>query len=447
LFEVLGRRVAGPGRAILEAAERTPPHRERHADLLRALAITAVVTGHWLATVVTYADGRFGGGSVLETVPWTRALSWLFQVMPVFFFVGGYANAASLSAYRDRGGTAAGWLLGRTDRLVRPTTAFFAAIAVAAVAALALGVPADAVNTAVWLAAIPLWFLAAYFTVVLLTPVMLVLHRRAGLVVPVALVVLVGLGDLARLGFGLPQAALGNFVFAWLAVHQLGIAWREGALPARPRVALPLAAGGLAALVALTVAGPYPVSMVTVPGEEVQNTSPPTLALLALAAVQVGLALALRDAGERWLRRLRPWTVVVAVNSLIMTFFLWHMTAVVIAAVVLYPTGVMPQPPPGSAAWLLLRVPWVAVLAVVLAALVAVFGGVERRAGPRPSPGGIALTWRAAAVAGTAAVVAGLVLVALNGPGGRTPADLPIAGLVCYAAGAALLRTARRRGP
>jgi hypothetical protein len=67
--------------------------------------------------------------------PWTRLLSWLFRVMAVFFLVGGYANAASLTSHRCRGGTATTWLVARTNRL-RPTTAFIVTLASGALCAL-----------------------------------------------------------------------------------------------------------------------------------------------------------------------------------------------------------------------------------------------------------------------------------------------------------------------
>lgn len=243
MCEVLLRRPRAAVRAIRLTAERTPPHRDRHLDLLRAVAIAAVVLGHWLAVVVTY-HGGFGGDTVLAVLPWARPLTWAFQVMPVFFLVGGFVNAASLDSYRRRGGTATGWLLGRTDRLIRPTTALLLTLSAAALLALLLGVGEGTVATAVWLAVMPLWFLVAYLAVVLLTPVMLALHRRAGLAVPVVLAALVGLGDAVRIRSGPPLLGQAGFLFAWLAIHQLGIAWREGALPTRRTVALPMAAGG-----------------------------------------------------------------------------------------------------------------------------------------------------------------------------------------------------------
>ncbi|WP_220040096.1 acyltransferase family protein [Nonomuraea aridisoli] len=431
--------MAGALGQVRRLAEETPARRDRHVDLLRAIAIGAVVIGHWLAVHVTY-DGGLTGGNALDLVSWAVPLTWLFQVMPVFFLVGGYANAASLASHRARGGDSAAWALRRTDRLLRPTTTLLAVLTAAALSARALGAGADLVGIGVWMAAIPLWFLVAYLAVVVLTPMTHALHRRHGLAVPVVLTVLVGLGDAARLLDWAPAVGEANFLLAWLAVHQLGFAWQDGRLPARPRVGWSLAAVGLAVLVLLTVLGPYPLGMVG------QNTSPPTLALLALALTQTGLALASHGPASRWLRRLRPWTVVVGINSVIMTLFLWHMTAAVLGALVLYPTGVLPDPPAGTPLWLVLRLPWLAALAVILLVLVAVFGPVERRSGPSPAAGARAGTAAGLLTcAGMAAVLGGILAIAIAGPGDHGLTGMPPAALAGYFAGAATLRLTRAR--
>jgi len=255
----------------------------------------------------------------------------------------------------------------------------------------------------------------------------------------------VGLGDVARLGLQIPYLGQANYLFAWLAVHQLGFAWQDGRLPERRGIVLPLTLAGLVALVLLTVLGPYPVSMVGMTGQEIQNTAPPTLALLALATVQTGLALLLHAPVRRWLGRPGPWTAVVTVNSVIMTLFLWHLTAAVLGVLVLYPTGLLPQPSPGSPAWLALRIPWIIVLAMILTVLVAVFGGIERRRGPRPGPGDATGVLPAVlTLTGVAGVLAGLLGIALA-ERGQGPATLPTPALAAYFAGAAVLRFARRQ--
>ena len=47
----------------------------------------------------------------------------------------------------------------------------------------------------------------------------------------------------------------------------------------------------------------------------------------------------LRPLVTRWLQHRRPWTFTIAVNSVIMTLFLWHMTAYLLAVLLMWPLG------------------------------------------------------------------------------------------------------------
>lgn len=86
-------------------------------------------------------------------------------------------------------------------------------------------------------------------------------------------------------------------------------------------------------------------------------------------------------------RRLVALAAVSRANGAAMTVYLWHMAPVVVASVILYPTGLLPQPVIGSGAWWGLRAVWVVVLAGLFAPLVAALGPLERRRGrPRAVP-------------------------------------------------------------
>ena len=60
----------------------------------------------------------------------------------------------------------------------------------------------------------------------------------------------------------------------------------------------------MAALALLVGLGPFPIDMVGA-GEKVVNTTPPTIAVLAFAAAQIGLVLAAAPAVSRLLQRPR----------------------------------------------------------------------------------------------------------------------------------------------
>lgn len=423
---------------IRDNAARTPPQRERHVDLVRAVSITLVVVGHWLVISISH-DNDLDGVNALAEIGWFHPLTWLFQVIPLFFFVGGYSNAASLAAHRRHGGDAWSWIAQRFDRVVRPTSALLALLVAGVVAALIVGVSSEDVSAAMWLGTVPLWFVLAYLAVSALVPVMWRVHRRMGWWAPASLLGVIAVADLVGLGAGGEAVRQVNYLVVFLAFHQLGIMWRDGGLTASIPTGLTIAAVAAVAAIGLVVVGPYPVSMVDVPSDELQNASPPTLAFLAVGIAQVGIVLAVRDPVDRWLHRPLPWKVVVAVNAVILTVFLWHMAAAVLAALVLHVLVPLPTAPIGTVEWFVLRLPWMATCLVALAVLVAPMSSVERAA-VGTDPGRIERrSVRFGLVVSSAAVLTGMLGIAAAGPEDPARVGVPAWSLGIFAAGAVVL--------
>jgi hypothetical protein len=390
-------------------AVQTPRSRNRYADFLRAVSIMAVAIGHWLVTAPWVAGGEFHVDTMLNHGEWTHWLSWAFQVMPVFFLVGGYANGISWRSALRSGKPYHDWLLSRLHRLLSPLLPLLATWAALAAVAAWLGLPFQSVQAISRMALIPLWFLAVYLVVILLVPVTLGAWRRYGPWSFWALVSAAALNDVLVLGLGIGAAGWLNYAFVWLAVFQLGYAWLDGHLR-HPSRNLFWAAVAAIALIMLVTQGPYPVSMVGVPGQEVTNTQPPKITVLALAVVQCGLLLSIESPMRRWLERQRPWRATMLVNSRIMTTFLWHVTAaILVIALAFLLGGIGLSAVPGSAGWWLMRPAWLGVFAIALAALVVIFGRFERgREAGRPIP-----AWRP--VAGTVMACIGLSMLADSG--------------------------------
>jgi len=386
--------------------------RDRYVDLLRIISIAAVVVGHCIIAVVTFREGRFEGRNLLALSPASQILTWFLQVMPVFFVVGGFSNASSWAQAQRRHDGYAAWLYGRASRLLRPTTVFVGVWVVAAALVQAAGLGGPNLDLVTSLVAVPLWFLAAYLGVVALAPMMLAAHRRAGLLVPVLLLAGIVAADVAKYAFGLTAVAYINYLLVWLLAQQLGVIWHAGKLD-HPVTAWAVAVGGLGALIALTGLGPYPFSMVAVPGSAASNTSPPTVALAALLVYQTGLALLGRRPLTRWLERPNVWAKVVSANTIAMTVYLWHLTAVVIAGAILMPVG-FPQPVPGTTVFWLFRVLWIAAVALVIVPMVWLFGRFERPAKVKVRSR-VGFAGLAAAVLGVVAVCFGLLRLVLGG--------------------------------
>ncbi|MCQ0000862.1 acyltransferase family protein [Streptomyces sudanensis] len=355
-----------------DLAAATPATRDRYVDLLRVASLAVVVLGHWLMAAVA-ADGSVG--NVLAVVPALQVLTWGLQVMPVFFFVGGFAHALS---YRSRPGYAA-FVRGRVRRLLRPTALFAVLWGAVALVVQLLGGGGGLTGTALRLVTQPLWFVGIYLAMVAFAPPLLRLHRRWGWGAFAVLAGGAAAVDLLRFAGGVPYVAFLNFALVWLAVHQLGFLRADGRL----RAPWALASTGLAGAVALVALGPYPLSMVGMPGEEVSNMAPPTLALLCHGMWLVGAVELLRGPGARLAARARVWRVVVAANGVAMTAFLWHLTAMLGVYGAMLALGVT-LPEPASGAWWAHLPVRVALAAAVTALLVGVFRYAER---PARAPG------------------------------------------------------------
>jgi fucose 4-O-acetylase-like acetyltransferase len=373
------RRRGGRLRALADA---TPAGRDRYVDFLRVVSIVTVVLGHWTITAVGRSAGGLTAGNVLSTTPWLWLATWVLQVMPVFFFVGGFSNMVSWQALERRGGGYVEYLSGRMARLLRPVLAFVAVWLVLPLALGRLGLPGEQVGLIGKVMGQPLWFLGVYLLAVALAPAMVRLHRRFRLWVPATLAVAAAAVDALRLAAGVQDIGYLNLLVVWALVQQVGFFYADGTLTRLSRRALAgLGAAGLAGLVVLTGTGMYPPSMVGLPGEE-SNMSPPTVCIVALTVWQVVLVMLLRRRVSAWLARRGPWTAVIAVGSMAMTLYLWHLTAMVaLYGLVLAVDG--PLPAPGTGWWWATRPPWLALLAAVLVPMALVLSRFER-AGPAP---------------------------------------------------------------
>ncbi|MDZ4306821.1 acyltransferase [Allopontixanthobacter sp.] len=421
-------------------AEMAPPDRNRYVDFLRALSILAVVIGHWLVAAPYIENGAVQGGHLLGILPWTQWLTWGFQVMPLFFLVGGFSNGVSWLANRRQSSTYAHWFTSRFRRLIYPVLPLFLIWTMIAAFGTAMGVERQIVALAAQLALIPVWFLSVYIMVTAAVPLTHAAWKRWGLGSFFALVAGAVAVDVATLQFDVPHIKFANFAFVWLAVHQLGYAWGEGYF-ARPARALAWGLAGLALLLALVFIGPYPVAMIGVPGEAITNSMPPTLALLALGITQTGFALALEPQARRMLDNIRIWTAVVLINGMIMTIYLWHLTAFVLVMVAAYLLGgVGLEVAPGSGAWWLARPVWFALYIAVTLPLVMAFARFEQaKENPAAAAKGDVPHWRLGV--GLALACAGLAstaVLSIASPLGVTGVRLWIVALPFI--GAALVR-------
>ncbi|HEY6566867.1 MAG TPA: acyltransferase [Actinomycetota bacterium] len=394
---------------VQDLVDRTPESRDRVVDLLRAVSILAVVFGHWFIGIIWWQGGIIRTTSAVGVTSYLWLGTWLLQVMPIFFFVGGFSNYVSYTSMKGRGASNGAFVRSRVGRLLRPSLVFLGVWAVVLIVLHVADIGAPA-GPSLWgetrlLRGIlppgatvpfgPLWFLAVYLVVVMVAPWTIALHRRFGLLVPLAMVAGAVICDVIGFGFGHPAVRWLNVVFVLLFPHQLGHAYGDGSMLRWPRwVFGAMVAVGLAGLLLMTTPdvfriagdarfewfpgiGHYPKSLLGTDIEPVSNAYPPTMCFLLGGVWSIGAAMLLRPHLGRWLQRSRLWAATIAVNGVIMTLFLWHMTAFLLAVLILWPLG-FGRDHDSTGRWWIERPLWIVVPATILLGLVAVFGRFER---------------------------------------------------------------------
>lgn len=347
--------------------------RDRVIDLLRAWSMTVVVAGHALMAVVLWRGGYPHLGNTLAATPWLHPITWLLQVLPIFFMVGATANGYSWQAARREQQRYSVWVWHRVQRLLRPVISYLGIMALIGFTVGGLGDPRTAAPL-LTLSTQLLWFLGAYLWVMAATPMLLVLADRHATVTIAGLVTIVAAIDFERLHRG-GSAAWGllNFFAVWLLAGVLGVLLGRGIPGTR---AWWMVLGSLAVNITLVTRAGYPVSLVGMPGARISNMDPPTLVLLVHCCTLFGLIVLLRSWLSALVERPRVWRATVTMNMLMMTVYLWHLPVLTALTLVEHMLGwerpvgwrepIGPMPLYGFWPWTILH------LAVFFALLIAV---------------------------------------------------------------------------
>lgn len=353
--------VTTPTTAAAPAPAAVVPDRDRFLDTIRLLVMVLVVAQHWWLPVLAVEEGTgvLDAGSVIATEG-GFALTWVSQVMPLIFFVGGAANLISWRAASRRGTPASTWYAKRLRRLAWPVVPLAAVWIVACHVAVLAGAPHQPILVGAGAAGMVLWFLSVYVLVVVATPVLARAQRHLGWWVPIGLLAGAAVVDALRFGSGIDSVGYLNVAFVWLGVHQLGFHYADSTI--HRRYAVGMVAGGAVTAAALALIGPHSLNMTGVFAAETSNVAPPTLLLAAVGTLQVGAVVLLRDRIAAWTDRPGPARLLDRVCPQLMTVYLWHMLPISVVAGVLVFGLDIHTPEPMTGLWLLWGVLGVAVL-------------------------------------------------------------------------------------
>ena len=300
--------------------------RDRVVDAVKGAALLLVVIGHNVAWT-SLPDG--GVQTTLDAAPQFFWLTWLLQIIPLFFVMAGVG-------LRRLAGAAPDAYLSRVSRLLTPTLPLLVAAVV--IAAVVGAVAPDLAPVAGVLPVQLLWFIGVYLLVLAVTPLILRVNRGWQFV---AWLCAIGAVDLGRVTV---HESLGwlNLLLIWALFAGLGV--NLARLRSLPRwlvmVGFTASVAGACLLVWL---GPYSRALVStdaVPG--ISNLAPPTLVLALAGIAQTCALLLVWNPLSRLLARDRVWVPVAVFSSRAMELYVYHVLLMALLISVVLALGIAP---------------------------------------------------------------------------------------------------------
>lgn len=300
---------------------------------------------HWFITVF-WVDESPPFQPAFHPYSWLSLVSWICQAMPAYFV----ALGAKHEAARARNTPSDTQLSRMLRQLLGGLSPAMVLVGGWFAARLLLSRTTPEVVRWWWLRSLdepvfgPLTWILLFVLLIPTRPVMLHLHDRFGLIMPVILAALATAADATTYEHG-PATGHINTLLVWLCVQQIGFFWGQlRGVSRQTRWAVFL--GGFSALAALTLTDIYPIAMEGSIGWQTPNISQPTITVIALAVGQLGAMLlieprytARRQAGGQ--RRLSRWF-----RRNAFAWFLWHAAGyATYAVVVLHNFRGLAEPP------------------------------------------------------------------------------------------------------
>ncbi|HWM02500.1 MAG TPA: phospholipase [Actinophytocola sp.] len=288
-----------------------------YLSFLRILSLTGIVLAETVLAFTMRGNAEAG---------WVWPLTWLLQLVPLFFLAGGHANLLAWRAARDAGAGYGTYLVSQIGWLIRPVLAFVMAWLLIPLSLELLAASDDAITSFSRLIVQPLWLLGLYVLVVAVLPAMHRLHRRLPVTTP--LVLLAAVVALSVAG-GSVAVHVGGVLVA-LLFGQLAFFYADGTLWRVPRwLLVAFAAVAFAGLVALTTLGAQPKLQLAEP-TGYAAFAPSLAGVLLIGLVQVALVALPREPGLRAVATSAPARAMAVVRAAPMTVYLVYLCAMLL---------------------------------------------------------------------------------------------------------------------
>jgi hypothetical protein len=320
-------------RAVFNEVSNTSISREKFIDFTKIIGLFLLIINSFFFLRLEESGGEIFIKNLSVSSESLIVITWFTAGMSLFFFSMGFNNLIAWYSNVGRDGSQWNYLVDRINTLLGPVLVWiFSSTIVLNILSRSYTFPSylttseDGIMPSIEFILWPLWLVSIYLVMVLFAPLTIFLHKKYPYATLFTLFTLTILIDNIDFSVNFSYIKLFNYLFFWIAVHQIGYFYADGKIQQINinffRYVTVFAYGYL--FYQITAANKY-LSLASYRLSSINNEDPPTTLYLVASIGLICLVFTFKNVIEKILSNQKLWLVVSHIHANIYTIYLWHL--------------------------------------------------------------------------------------------------------------------------
>jgi len=320
-------------RSVFNEAANTSISRERFIDFTKVIGLLFLIVNSFLFLRLEESSGELFVTNLSAESQSLIVISWFTAGMSLFFFSMGFNNLIAWYSNVGRDGSQWNYLVDRINTLLGPVLVWiFSSTVVLNILSRSSNFPnylttsEDGIMPSIEFILWPLWLVSIYLVMVLFAPLTIFLHKKYPYATVLILLTTTVLVDNIEFSLNFSYIKLFNYLFFWIAIHQLGYFYADGKIQeVNVNVFRYLTVFSYGYLFYQISASNKYLSLASYRLSSLNNEDPPTTFYLVASIGLISLAFTLKNLIDKMLSNQKIWLLISHIHANIYTIYLWHL--------------------------------------------------------------------------------------------------------------------------
>ena len=320
-------------RSVFTEVDNTSIARERFIDFTKIIGLVLLITNSFTFLKLEESGGELFINNLSGSSQSYIVITWFTAGMSLFFFSMGFNNLIAWYSNVGRDGSQWNYLVDRINTLLGPVLVWiFTSTIVLNILSRSETFPSylttveDGIMPSIEFMLWPLWLVSIYVVMVLFAPLTIFLHKKYPYATVLTLFTLTILVDNIDFSLNFSYIKLFNYLFFWIAVHQVGYFYADGKIQQiNINVFRYITVFSYGYHFYQSAVSDEYLSLASYRLLTINNEDPPTTFYLIASIGLISLVFTLKNFIEKMLSNNKLWLLVSHIHANIYTIYLWHL--------------------------------------------------------------------------------------------------------------------------